>query len=78
MGRPKPRSTSAWMKDDDVVVLLMSLVRDLNVVVVVLNEEILLPPFAFALVDEGVVVLTPCFCLSLGLIPRKAPSVFAL
>lgn len=82
-GCPRPWSTSAWMKDEDVVVLLMSLVRDLSVVVVGLYEEILLPPFVSALLDVGAVVLTPPFVLSKlssesGLIPPGAPSVFAL
>lgn len=80
-GRARPRSVLARMKDDDVVVLLKSLVRDLDVVVVVLNEEILLPPFVFALVKVAVVVLTPPFVFSeesLGLMPSSTPSVFGV
>lgn len=74
MGRNRPWLVSAWIKGDDVVVLLISLVRDLSVVVVVLYEKILLPPSVFALVNVGVVVLTP----SSGLIPPRTPSVFVL
>lgn len=76
MGRARPRFVSAWMKDDVVGVLLISLVRDLNVVVVVLCEEIL-----FAPVNVGVVVLTPPFVFSdesFGLMPPRTPFVFAL
>lgn len=43
-------------------------------VVVVLYEKILLPPFVFALVNVGVVVLTP----SSGLIPPRTSSVVLL
>lgn len=79
-GRARPRPVSARMKDDDVV-LLVSPVRDLHVVVVVLYEEILLPPFVFALLTVGVVVLTPPFVFSVesfGLMPPRTPSVLAL
>lgn len=80
-GCVRPRSILAWMKDDDVVVLLVSLVRDCSVVVVLLYEEILLPPFVFALVNVGAVALTPPFVFSeasFGLMPPKTPSVFVL
>lgn len=72
IGCARPRSVSAWMKDDDVV-LLLSLVRDLDVVVVVLCEEIL--------VNVGVVVLTPppiCSEDSFAVTPLRIPSVFVL
>lgn len=70
IGRARPRSVSAWMKVDDVV-LLLSLVRDLDVVVVVLCKEIL--------VNVGVMVLTPppiCSEESFALTPPRIPSVF--
>ncbi len=50
LGCAKPLSVSTLTKDD-VVVLLMS-------------EGILLPPFVFALVNAGTVVLTPTFAFS--------------
>lgn len=77
-GRARPRSVLAWMKDD-VVVLLMSLVRDLNVVMVVLYGETPLPPFVFVLVNVGVVVLTASVVSeeSFGLMPPRTPSVSA-
>lgn len=77
-GRARPRPVSARTKDDDV--LLMSAVRDLHVGVVVLNEEILFPPFVFALVNVGAVVLTPPFVFSVesfGLMTPRTPSVLA-
>lgn len=74
-GRPRPRSILARTKDDDVV-LLMSRVRELGVVVVELNEEWPLPPFVFALVGVGVVVLTT-LVESFGLMPSRTPFVFA-
>lgn len=80
-GRARPRSILARMRDEDVIVLLMSLVRDLDVVVVELNEEMLLPPFVFALVNVAVVVLTPPFVVSeesFGLMPWSTPSVFGV
>lgn len=59
-----PRSTSAWMKDDGDVELPMSPRRDATVVVEVLYEEILLPPFVLVLVNVGIVVLTPPLAFS--------------
>lgn len=76
MGRARPRSTSAWMKGGDDVVLLTSPGRDAAVVVEVLCEEILLPCFVFALVIVGVVVLTPAEYLGMPTRTFVSESVY--